>query len=594
MDGPAVPPRNASPRDVSSAPSSPVLERKKPSITQALRSRFGRKIGKLSNFVRHLRGNLETKRSSSLNDLTSVNKEIFDRGIKKAHVEPSLSRSISMPAIHDTPHTASDVATNIKAGFYDGDSGDSALYSLLLKPDFPYTELRQLAWTDGGKLSGNSLHTVRLVWAVRKAGDFLGKHKGIPPDQAKFELANELSKRKVPGRYILEAVTATDMLSRSPSANVKPEIRQVFYFINSGKPEVVADSQKLAAFSQNVEQMVIRGEISEPRLAAMAQDIQRTSDLDDMPVDLSLLQSLTHGPSERLVPRRSGPGRSQRPEQPRPTPKPRRRVPDRTPARSPKIAKAITPGDAMIEQARQYAGKDSQLRLNHTPSLDATERVRLESEYGVKTIPIKIGGKEVAYIFTSSPDGKPKNRVFLSSHGQGWHERPKFQKNPATTMLFAGVRDNVLKSRTATFANGLASGRARFEDDSQIYGRIQREVTDYALDGSISTQPAMAAQQLAKFRDEGAVNDFDYLLIDRNVKGLHMSDLMQALQDAGITHTQMINHICRPQTDHAGIFSVRKTFEDDGVLNLSTIDPDLGDGSPSTPPPPVPRRRNLR
>ena len=200
--------------------------------------------------------------------------------------------------------------------------------------------------------------------------------------------------------------------------------------------------------------------------------------------------------------------------------------------------------------------------LTHTPSLSKAEAVHLKETYGVTAVPITLRGKPVAYLFTRTPD-KPKENVLLSCHGAAWENRPKVTKPDDMTIRFAAPKDKILYSSTTQFADAFASGHARFDADmSQLYRREKSDVTDYYLEGSINTTPEKAAAQLAKLDQQGGVvNEFDYLLLDRNVKDLHFSDLMEALKESGINPKQMINHHCRPMSQHSGGFNVMNTID---------------------------------
>lgn len=200
--------------------------------------------------------------------------------------------------------------------------------------------------------------------------------------------------------------------------------------------------------------------------------------------------------------------------------------------------------------------------LTHTPSLSKAEAVHLKEAYGVTAVPITLRGKPVAYLFTRTPD-KPKENVLLSCHGAAWENRPKVTKPDDMTIRFAAPKDKILHSSTTQFADAFASGHTRFDADiSQLYRREKADVTDYYLEGSINTTPEQAAAQLAKLDQRGgAVNEFDYLLLDRNVKNLHFSDLMEAMKESGIHPKQMINHHCRPMSRHSGGFNALNAID---------------------------------
>ena len=200
--------------------------------------------------------------------------------------------------------------------------------------------------------------------------------------------------------------------------------------------------------------------------------------------------------------------------------------------------------------------------LDHTPSLSRAEAVRLQQNYGVTAIPVTLKGKPVAYLLTRAPD-KPQDSVLLSCHGAAFEARPKVLKPDDMTIRFAAPKDRVLYSSSTGFAEAYAKGHARFNTDvSQLYNQNRREVTDYYLEGSINTTPEIAAARLSQLGDQQeAVNQFDFLLLDRNVKDLHFSDLLQAFRESGIHPKQMINHHCRPLSQQSPGFNVSHTFD---------------------------------
>ena len=216
--------------------------------------------------------------------------------------------------------------------------------------------------------------------------------------------------------------------------------------------------------------------------------------------------------------------------------------------------------------------------LDHTPSLSRAEAVKLQQTYGVTAVPVTLRGKPVAYLLTRTP-GKPKDNVLFSCHASAYEQRPKVLKPDNMTIRFVAPRDRILHSTTIGFADAVAKGHARFTTDaSQLYAREKPQVTDYYLEGSINTTPETAAAKLFQLEQQGeAVNEFDFLLLDRNVRNLHFSDLMQAFRESGIHPGQMINHHCRPVSKHARGFDVASTintseqqrFTPDGIQKSS-------------------------
>ncbi|MGL5178712.1 MAG: hypothetical protein ACRC8N_11400, partial [Aeromonas veronii] len=119
----------------------------------------------------------------------------------------------------------------------------------------------------------------------------------------------------------------------------------------------------------------------------------------------------------------------------------------------------------------------------------------------------------------------------------------------------------VLVSNTMAFAEKLKDGLVGFHDESQIYGTLSREATNYRLDGGIRTQPEQAAELIGRMNRNGAEQPFDFVLLNREAKGVHFADLLQGFQDTvGWLPDQLVCHFCRPQDENKGRFNVSNNY----------------------------------
>ena len=202
------------------------------------------------------------------------------------------------------------------------------------------------------------------------------------------------------------------------------------------------------------------------------------------------------------------------------------------------------------------------ITVNRT-NLPPAEIARLEQTYGVNIQPISIDGKEIAYLFGSVNRQQGDNHsVLFSSHGGARGEHKTFQKPEGLELKFASTTNNTLVSRTMGFAEKLKDGHVELKEDSQIYASFSRQATDYKLSGGIGTQPEQAAQFIGEMNRGESVESFDFLLLNREAKGVHFSDVIQALKDTcgPSVQDQLICHFCRPKDDDAGKFNVRNNY----------------------------------
>ncbi|NOH72233.1 hypothetical protein F0225_12925 [Vibrio pectenicida] len=202
------------------------------------------------------------------------------------------------------------------------------------------------------------------------------------------------------------------------------------------------------------------------------------------------------------------------------------------------------------------------IRVNGT-NLPSKEIRRLESLHSVSVLPIRIGGKEIAYLFRRSDrQNEPNHKVLISAHGSAKGEQRTFEKPDNLELDFASTTNNVLVSNTMAFAEKLQQGKVVFEEESQIYDSSNSEATDYRLTGGIGTMPEDVAKFIGKIDRVNAKHRFDFVLLNREAKGVHFSDLIQALKDSCGSQSpdQLICHFCRPKDESAGKFNVKNNY----------------------------------
>lgn len=191
-------------------------------------------------------------------------------------------------------------------------------------------------------------------------------------------------------------------------------------------------------------------------------------------------------------------------------------------------------------------------------NLPETTRVALEQQHQIAITPITINGKEIAYLFSGQQE--LSRSVLFSSHGSGINEGT-FTKPAGIEFDFASTRNNVLVSNTMAFAEKLKDGLVGFKEESQIYDSLSREATNYRLDGGIRTQPEQAAELIGRMNRQGAQQPFDFVLLNREAKGVHFADLLQGFKDTlGWLPDQLVCHFCRPQDENKGKFNVSNNY----------------------------------
>lgn len=197
------------------------------------------------------------------------------------------------------------------------------------------------------------------------------------------------------------------------------------------------------------------------------------------------------------------------------------------------------------------------IKVNGTNLPDAA-RVSLERQHQIAITPITINGKEIAYLFSGQQ--QLNRNVLFSSHGSGVNEGT-FTKPEGIEFDFASTRNNVLVSNTMAFAEKLKDGLVAFKEESQIYDTLSREATNYRLDGGIRTQPEQAAELIGRMNRNGADQPFDFVLLNREAKGVHFADLLQGFKDTlGWLPDQLVCHFCRPQDENKGRFNVSNNY----------------------------------
>lgn len=191
-------------------------------------------------------------------------------------------------------------------------------------------------------------------------------------------------------------------------------------------------------------------------------------------------------------------------------------------------------------------------------NLPEAARASLERQHQIAITPITINGKEIAYLFSGQQ--QLNRNVLFSSHGSGVNEGT-FTKPEGIEFDFASTRNNVLVSNTMAFAEKLKDDLVAFRDESQIYGTLSREATNYRLDGGIRTQPEQAAELIGRMNRDGAAQPFDFVLLNREAKGVHFADLLQGFKDTlGWLPDQLVCHFCRPQDENKGRFNVNNNY----------------------------------
>jgi hypothetical protein len=230
-------------------------------------------------------------------------------------------------------------------------------------------------------------------------------------------------------------------------------------------------------------------------------------------------------------------------------------IPGKSAMRAEDLAKADSLFAKYGIAARLSDGQHIQVAGTNLPE---TARVALERQHQIAITPITINGKEIAYLFSGQQ--QLNRNVLFSSHGSGINAST-FTKPEGIEFDFASTRNNVLVSNTMAFAEKLKDGLVGFHDESQIYDTLSREATNYRLDGGIRTRPEQAAELIGRMNRNGAEQPFDFVLLNREAKGVHFADLLQGFKDTvGWLPDQLVCHFCRPQDENKGHFNVSNNY----------------------------------
>lgn len=195
--------------------------------------------------------------------------------------------------------------------------------------------------------------------------------------------------------------------------------------------------------------------------------------------------------------------------------------------------------------------------------LQPAERAALEQKHGIVIEPIKIDGKEIAYLFRGAGSEKGRNStVLLSCHGDGKGQDAPFVKPDGIDLKFAAPSNTILSSSTKDFAQHLKDDQVTFHDPSQHYPLPSRPVTNYKLDGHIGTTSEEVADFIGDMNQNGGKKDFDFILLNRGAEGVSFADLLQGMEDSlgKNSHRKVIAHFCRPKNDNATVFDVKNNF----------------------------------
>lgn len=204
-------------------------------------------------------------------------------------------------------------------------------------------------------------------------------------------------------------------------------------------------------------------------------------------------------------------------------------------------------------------GSDAHIMATST-NLSSIARKKLENKHQIAITPVKLNGKEIAYIFSNQH--QYSNTFFLSAHAGG-DNVGTFTKPDGIEFNFVAPSNHLLQSNTMLFAEKYKKNEVLFKEDSQIYASPHREATNYSLNGNIHTQPEQVANFIGKMNPEVGGQRFDFVLLNREARGVHFTDLIQGLKDTlDWMPERLICHFCRRQNKNVKIFPASNNYTD--------------------------------
>ncbi|EAZ1917562.1 TPA: hypothetical protein O7Y06_002859 [Salmonella enterica] len=191
------------------------------------------------------------------------------------------------------------------------------------------------------------------------------------------------------------------------------------------------------------------------------------------------------------------------------------------------------------------------------PGITASARSKLEKEFNISVTPVYISGKEIGYVFGDSPENI--NQIHLTCHGYGCNQRD-FVKPAGVSLKFIVPENTLAMVEDGEVIRKVAEGRIEYRDpDEQICDAgSTRTVKDYLLEavtGDHHTRITHNADGLAfyikQLKDTG--KPVNVMTLNPNATGIHLTDVIQGLNDTFRQVPGLICGHCRPENASATV-----------------------------------------
>ncbi|ELH9453249.1 hypothetical protein RQX78_003801 [Salmonella enterica] len=185
------------------------------------------------------------------------------------------------------------------------------------------------------------------------------------------------------------------------------------------------------------------------------------------------------------------------------------------------------------------------------PGITADIRSSLEKDLNISITPVYIGGKEIGYVFGSTPENV--DRIYLRCHGYGSNKK-EFIKPSGVSLKFIVPENTIALARVGEDIQKVAEGTMAYnKPDEQIYDSESiRPVRDYSLEAvtdRLLHQPEWMGYCVKQLKDMG--KPLNVMVLNPNATGIRLSDVIQGLNDTFKRMPELVCGHCRPITESA-------------------------------------------
>lgn len=185
------------------------------------------------------------------------------------------------------------------------------------------------------------------------------------------------------------------------------------------------------------------------------------------------------------------------------------------------------------------------------PGITADTRSEIEKDFNISITPVCIGGKEIGYVFGSAPENV--DQIYLTCHGYGCHQKD-FIKPSGVSLKFIVPENTNALVHVGEDIQKVAEGTMEYnKPGEQIYDSESiRPVRNYLLEaitGRLSHQPEWMGYCVKQLKDTG--KPINVMVLNPNATGIHLTDVIQGLNDTFKRMPGLVCGHCRPMTESA-------------------------------------------